>query len=546
MLRPTIRTLLAISFLVSCCCADNRSFNGSGNNLANPTWGQKQSNFIRIDPTSHYDDGISSPAILNRPNPRDVSNTLGSQATSMLDARGLSDFTWQWGQFIDHDMTRTRITTIPMFIDVTTPTDPLFPFIPMFRTDFDFSTGTSISNPRQHYNESSGYIDASMIYGSSQPRADGLRDFAGGRLKMDAGGLLPRNIDRFENENPGDEPHPSMFLAGDTRTNEQHGLISMHTLFVREHNRLAAQVAADNPNFTDEQIYQRTRKIVGGLVQRITYDEYLPALTGTDSMLPGARYDPNTNAMIANEFAAAIFRLGHTQVSPTLARVDNNGNMAPGGPRTLDDAFFTPSMIDNQEIDYVLKGLASQIQQSTDLMIVDELRNQLFGIVDVPSGGLDLLSININRGRDHGLPTLPEIQAAVGLPVATSFADVTSDPSLQADLASVYASVDDLDLWVGLLAEDTLPGSALGSTMQSLVLDQFEKSMVGDRFFYLWDEDLTDAEVDYIDSTRLSDIILANTGITNLQGNVFFVPEPTAALLLLCGLTILAGRRSRR
>ncbi len=538
--RHTLATAFLLTALVVNCHAEYRSYDGSNNNLAHPEWGQRRTNMVRMGAAS-YGDGISTPAGANRPNPRDISNAFNTQPGLAFDERGLSDFVWQWGQFIDHDTTLTLATTSPMFIDVTSPSDPLFPFIPMFRSDYDFNTGTSLDNPRQQFNEITSYLDASMVYGSDEHRADVLREHKGGRMKMGPDNLMMRNEPRLENDNPGNEPHPSMFLAGDRRANEQHGLIAMHTLFVREHNRIAAEIAAANPDFDDEELYQRTRKVVGGIVQHITYDEYLPALTGSSPMLADASYDANATAAIGNEFATAIFRLGHTQVSPSLARIDNEGNVAPGGPTTLSDAFFTPSMINSQEIDYLMKGMASQVQQSTDLKIVDELRNQLFGNPDVPSGGLDLLAININRGRDHGLPSLVEMQAAADLPVAGSFADITSDPEIQAKLIDVYGDVEDVDLWIGLMAEDHLPGSTLGPTAQALLLSEFERRMEGDRFFYLWDDDLTPLEIEWITSSSLANVIMTNSGVTGLQDNVFFVPEPASMAMVLIGLFVLAS-----
>ncbi len=71
-----------------------------------------------------------------------------------------------------------------------------------------------------------------------------------------------------------------MFLAGDIRANEQVGLTSVHTLFMREHNRLADLIKAVDPGLSDEDIYQKARKIVGAQMQIITYNEFLPALLG--------------------------------------------------------------------------------------------------------------------------------------------------------------------------------------------------------------------------------------------------------------------------
>src|SRR6185503_14936385 len=103
------------------------------------------------------------------------------------------------------------------------------------------------------------FIDGSQIYGSDEARALALRTMSGGQLKTSEGNLLPYDTAGFPNDTGG-APLASTFLAGDVRANENIELTAMHTLFVREHNRLAAQLAARNPTWTDEQLYQQARR----------------------------------------------------------------------------------------------------------------------------------------------------------------------------------------------------------------------------------------------------------------------------------------------
>ncbi len=536
-----------ISILTVTCVADPyRSYDGSGNNETYGNWGAAGGAFQRIDPVVHYEDAVSTPSGSDRPNPRDISNVIGRQFMGMPDAAQRSDYVWQWGQFLDHDITLTPTGSEFFPIMVTQAGDPLSPIIPMTRSAAADGTGGSTDHPREQMNLNSAYIDASMVYGSSADRAAALRLGTGGLLKSSAGNLLPRNSDLLPNANDGIEPAETLFLAGDIRANEQLGLTAMHTLFMREHNRLANELAAAHPTWGDEELYQQARRIVGGMVQHITYSEYLPALLGNDLLANPSAYDPNVNATLSNEFASALFRLGHTQVSSQLLRLDANGNVAEGGNVLLADAFFVPSRIDSpEEIDYLLRGLASQVQQSTDPHMIDTLRNAMFG--DPGQGGLDLLSINIQRGRDHGLGSYSDFQLALGLPVAETWSDITSNPDRQAALASTYGSIDKIDLWIGAMSEDPLPGSAVGTMLQTVISQQFLDLMVGDRFFYLWDDNLSVSDRSLIMSTRLSDVILRNTGIVQLSGNVFFVPEPTVSLgLLAAAAGFLATRRRRR
>lgn len=129
------------------------------------------------------------------------------------------------------------------------------------------------------------------------------------------------------------------------------------------------------------------------------------------------------------------------------------------------DAFFSPSQILNNDIDSVIRGLASQRCQSIDTYVIDDVRNFLFG--QPGSGGFDLVSLNIQRGRDHGLPSYNDARDSLGLLRLSSFAQLTSDTELQAKLASAYASINDVDLWVGGLAENKYRDAMVGELFLS-------------------------------------------------------------------------------
>lgn len=70
------------------------------------------------------------------------------------------------------------------------------------------------------------------------------------------------------------------FLAGDQRVNENVGVAAVHTLWLREHNRLAEELANLNPQWEDETLYQEARRVVIAEIQHITYNEYLPMVLG--------------------------------------------------------------------------------------------------------------------------------------------------------------------------------------------------------------------------------------------------------------------------
>ena len=524
-----------------------RSVDGTNNNLALPTQGAAETRQIRFGYGAQFPDGFGD-AILTAPqraNARTVSNVIHAQAGSVPSARLLTDWAFQWGQWITHDLDLTR--NGPQYdalyaggvgdfdIPIEDPTDPLGPRpIPFHRSEYDPATGTPDPVPgatpprlnrREVVNAATSYVDASMVYGSDPDRAAALRTFQGGRLKTSAGGrLLPFNTTGLENADPfglGDQ----LFLAGDVRANEQADLTAVHTLFVREHNRLAARAQALYPDRTDEQLYQVARRLVGAEIQAITYGEYLPAVLGFDHAPDpaAAAYDPAVNAAVTNSFAHAVFRFGHSQVSDSTLLVNNQGQTV--GTLSIRDAFFNPNVLgaDPNNVGRMLKGLASQVAQENDLLLVDGVRNNLFG--PPGAGGLDLAALDIQRGRDHGLPDYNTLRRTYGLAPVTAFDQVSSDPQVRAKLQQLYGTVDNIDAFVGALAEDHVPGSSAGPLVHAVVGNQFERLRDGDRFFYTRDPFLASAPVRRIldvDAVTLAKVIRWNTDVTGLQGNVFF------------------------
>jgi hypothetical protein len=151
------------------------------------------------------------------------------------------------------------------------------------------------------------------------------------------------------------------------------------------------------------------------------------------------------------------------------------------------------------------------------------VRNNLFG--PPGAGGLDLAALDIQRGRDHGLPDYNNLRARYDLDEVTTFAEISSDPAIQARLEQLFGNVDNIDPFVGALADDHLPGTSAGALIHAIVGNQFTRLRDGDRFFYTTDAVLdSDAVRRIIDLDRvtLAQIIRWNAGVQGLQDNVFF------------------------
>ena len=517
-----------------------------------------------------YEDGISEPRggdfiTSTLPNPRTISNTVSNQTESVPNFLGASDWLWQWGQFIDHDLDLNEAgEEIPPedFTPIIVPNgDPTFSdgsILPFIRVSAAEGTGTSPSNPREAINEITSFIDASSVYGSDDERAEFLRSFENGQLQVSEGNngetllvVNPTGDDALPNAGGGVLGNEDFqFVAGDIRANEQIGLIAVHTLFVREHNRLATDLyerleagetelvdafdafaatsdETDVAVLRDEFIYQSARKVVGAQIQKITYDEFLPILIGENTLDPYSGYDPTVIPNVSTEFANAAYRLGHTLLSEQLKLLGDNAL----DEVSLADSFFTPETVQEDGVDSALRGLILQESQELDNLVVDGVRNFLF---PAGTGGFDLASVNIARGRDTGLPGYVEVynQLFPDSPI-TSFEDLPFREGLGGDdglFAEVYNDVSEIDLWIGGISEaPDAHGGLLGPTFSFIIADQFGRARDGDRFFYESElEELELLDPDFADTT-LSEVIRNNTDNPFLvQDNAFEVPFENA------------------
>ncbi|HHB78623.1 MAG TPA: T9SS type A sorting domain-containing protein [Saprospiraceae bacterium] len=524
--------LILFLFSVTLTAQDTRAIDGTGNNVNHPTWGAYDSPLLTPSGLD-FSDGVSEPSGISRPTPRNVSNALFAQDGRSLESPlDLSDFCWAFGQLMDHDIVlvgeneETLVIEVPQCDEFFDPLCAGTAVIPIHRTVFDPNSGTSPDNPRLYRNEITHWMDASFLYGSTPERNHWLRTFNGGRLKTSHGDLLPYNTFSGEFNSPIDFDAPGMafvshtpgphkyFVAGDVRANENILLTALQTLFLREHNRLADSIALEYPQWNDEKIYQKARRLVIGLMEHIAYDEWLPEV---GIFLPAYQgYNPDVNPNMSNLFSVASFRIGHTIVGEDFWRLDEKGDTIPQGNIELKDAYFQSSRLINEAgLDPIFRGMAAHRQQAFDAKLVDDLRNRLFG--DPGQGGLDLVSVNILRGRERGVPDLNTVREAYGLPKYSRYSEITQDVQKQAKIKALYWDIDDIDPWVGMLLEDRIPNKMMGETMHATLYRQFQRLRDGDRFFYLNDPELSQTEINWINNTMLSDLVMRNSNVKLMQ-----------------------------
>jgi peroxidase len=578
----------AVEHLEQRCLMDVRSITGFGNNIADPDQGAGVTPLLRLSPVA-YADGHNTPSLPNTINPRHLSNVLNNQSDPIFSFNAanpqapfadnlgggqenhLSDFSYVWGQFTDHDLDLTLDNSGTAFniphdrTNFGTVANPILD--PMGAEPFTRSNFVLDANGvRQQVNTDTSFEDLSQVYGSTDAVASILRTHSGGRLRTSAGDLLPyessftstelATLNRDEGGIANDAhqvPDAQLFVAGDKRVNENIELTAMHTVFMRNHNRLAGQLQSLHPSWTDQQLYQEARKLNIAEAEMVTYNELLPAIFGVNLTSQYTGYNPNVDPAISTEFSTVGFRFGHTLLSNAVGRDNNDGTQiadpvnANGSPINLTIDFFQPNLINNNHVPVTLTDLTGQhflqvsstvgeimkadadnAANSMDLRLIDEIRNVLFGVPNGP--GTDLAARDVQRARDHGIGTYNQVRHAFGLPIVTSYAQISSDPAVQAALAAAYgpntpANCAKIDPFEGMLAEDHLPGTDAGPTESKIVLDQFRRLMLGDRFFFL-NESFNSEELSLLaQGNSLAKILKNNTSITNLQANVFFFTE---------------------
>ncbi len=635
MRKPALLLLTALlTFTASAgvAGAEVRTLDGSGNNKARTAWGKANTAYLRVA-AANYADRVAKP--VGGPSSRYVSNRIFNDTSqNLFSENGVTQWGFVWGQFMDHTF-GLRVEAggenapIPF-----SSADPLEAFtntlgsIAFARTPAAAGTGKG-TKARQQINTVSSYIDAAGVYGGTNARLEWLREGpVDGKLANNAArlvmqnGYLPRGDARGNAataptmalmgrlEAPGG--NAKAFVAGDQRANENLGLTATQTLFAREHNRIVAKL----PNsLTAEQKFQIARRIVGAEEQWITYQEFLPALGVKLAAYKG--YKTAVNPTLGNEFAVVGYR-AHSMIHGEFESIGEAADYTPAQLAAIEAqgvevevegdelafviplnlAFGNPDLLKLVGVEAVLHGLGGEPEYKNDEMIDNQLRSVLFqvpvsgnpGCLDGPTlpqcfqGVADLGAIDLERGRDHGMPLYNDLRKAFGLAKKTSFTAITGeatdqfpndaaitgnpidDPSildfvalfdadgnsiplgseaadaeavtgvrrttLAARLKAIYGDVSKIDAFVGMLSEKHVAGTEFGELQLAMWKKQFTALRDGDRFFYGSDA----AELKAIKQKygitfqkTLAQIIEQNTGI-DVQDNVFVaVEEPARA-----------------
>ncbi|EFX86585.1 hypothetical protein DAPPUDRAFT_307784 [Daphnia pulex] len=553
-----------------------RTLDGSCNNVENLIWGRSNSQYMRML-NSEFNDGVQEPRKAKNgeklPSPRLVSISVVHD----LDRPSETGTVWlmQYGQLLDHDMVQSQERTLENGNPIACCADdgrhlsaenlnshcfPIDigeedPFYSKFnKTCLSFvRSKLACRNDRrfgavEQMNANTHFLDLSLVYGSDAATAAELRANSSGKLNVTSRGgdldLLPPSGDSsplsapctLPKEVSGIDPPADVkcFKAGDIRPDVTPTMAVTQTIFLREHNRLAEELAKLNPHWDDERLYQEARRILISQAQHITYNEWLPIIIGREKMqelglLPlqngfSSDYDKTLNPGILNAFVGAAFRFGHSMVQGKPQLV--NHQRVKEREILLRHHFFKPQEVYTPgNLDKFLIGLATQPSQKVDAYFTEELTNHLFE--ETGKGfGLDLVALNIQRGRDHGLKTYNSYRELCGYKRAKDFDDLTDlfHPDLIERFKKLYSSVDDIDLFIAGVNEAKPRNSYVGPTFQCIIANQFLNLKRGDRYFY----DLqgqpgsfSKEQLFEIRKTSMARLVCDNSKVYTLQPNVF-------------------------
>ncbi|XP_032379057.1 dual oxidase 1 [Etheostoma spectabile] len=551
-----------------------RRFDGWYNSLGYPRRGAVGSHLMRLVP-AHYRDGVYQPVeepLL--PNPRRLSRLLSGGPSGLPSTRNQTVLSLFFGYHVSFEIFDSRAPGCPPeFINIPVPKgDPVFDptdtgkvLLPFQRGPWDKESGQSPSHPRTQVNMVTAWIDGSSIYGPSTSWSDSLRSFSGGLLTSGSERNMPNKATgrslmwSAADPSTGDHGPIGLYEFGNAWANENIFTAAEGIIWFRYHNYVASKLHEEHPEWSDEELFQNARKTVVATFQNIALYEWLPGYLRDKKLPPYPGYQKFVDPGISPEFQAAAIRFGITMAPPGVYMrnrtchfqkiVNIDGSFSPA--MRLCNNFWkrqSDSVKRSQDVDNLLMGMASQIAEREDNIVVEDLRDFMYG--PLRFSRTDLVAMTIQRGRDFGLRSYTEIRNALDLPPVKTFEDInpvlnSSNPQLLHDIAELYnKDISKLELFPGGLLE-SLDGP--GEVFSAIILDQFERIRNGDRFWFENKQNglFTHEEIQKIRNVTFHDVLIAvtNAEATDIQNNVFFwkhgdpCPQPTqlnASMLQPC------------
>ncbi|XP_071039639.1 dual oxidase 2 [Parasteatoda tepidariorum] len=470
--------------------------------------------------------------------------------TTVSSETGRNVFMVFFGLFVTEELVNTRRPSCPpSYFNVDIPSEHDFKVtglnqMPFIRSRYDKKSGKSPNNRLKQLNGATAWIDGSAIYGTTKSEADALRSFQNGCLKtMDKEGLYPVLNEEFlsylsPSRNISDSKiKKEKFRVGNHFAHESPFVLVMNIVFFRLHNILASTMCEKFQDWNDERCFNEARKRVVAIMQNIIVNEWLPAFLG-EKLPDYRRYDPSIDPSISNVFQSAAMRFGHTMVPRGVYRRSNTDKCENSVIRLCESFYDAKEIVYRSGIENLILGMTFQAAEKEDISVVDDLRSYLHGPPEFTRR--DLIALNIQRGRDHGLPGYGFARKML-LPQEniTEFSFETmanlSYPEYEQLILKVlpkyYTSMDEVDIFLGGLLETK---NGMGPVFKEVIREQFIRIRNGDRFWFQNKENefFTRQEIDIIRGIKMYDIILAvTTGLkhNDLSPDAFHVPTSGVA-----------------
>ncbi|GMS90381.1 hypothetical protein PENTCL1PPCAC_12556, partial [Pristionchus entomophagus] len=528
---------------------EEQRFDGYYNNVDNKDWGSVGSRLYRDSTTANYYDGVYR-IDESLPSARAISDLVFKGPSGIRNKRNMTTMLAFFSQVVAYEIMHSTQISCPLEqIKIQVPKcDIVFDKecegkteIPFTRAKYDKHTGHGFNSPREQVNERTSWIDASFLYSTQIPWIESMRSFSNGTLKEGDPGYPPLNSLRIPVTNP---PPPQihrlmnpdrLFVLGDSRVNENPGLLSFGLVLFRWHNVQARRMQAEHPDWTDEELFQAARRWVIATLQKIVMYDFVPALLGNpNAMAPYTKYMPEIPPTISHAFATCAFRFPHSIVPPAMLLRRRDSKCAfrtevGGFPalRLCQNWWNAQDIVQEYSVDEIILGMASQIAEAEDNIVVEDLRDYIFGPMHFTR--LDVVSSSIMRGRDNGVPNYNALRRSFELP-PRKWSTINpemyeSNPELFHNLSALYGDdISRLDAYVGGMLETD--GFGPGELFSSIITNQFKRIRDSDRFWFenRLNNIFNDDEISEIRNTTLRDIITQTTDIgeTHLQEDIFF------------------------
>nr|XP_057932001.1 dual oxidase 1 isoform X2 [Doryrhamphus excisus] len=551
----SVSAVFGLLLLVDSLCAltwEVPRFDGWYNSLGCPKRGAVGSRLVRLVP-AHFRDGVyqaqHEPLL---PNPRRLSLMISEGTSGLPSTNNQTVLSLFFGYHIVFEIINSRATGCPPeFMNIPVPRgDPVFDptgtgevLLPFQRGPWDKDTGQSPSNPRTPVNMVTAWIDGSSIYGPSTSWSDSLRSFSGGLLASTLEWNMPKEAAghglMWSAADPVSGHHgpQGLYELGNAWANENIFTAAEGIIWFRYHNYVASKLQEEHPQWSDEELFQNARKTVVATFQNIALYEWLPVYLGDRTLPPYPGYQKFVDPAISPEFQAAAMRLGITMAPPGVymrnrtchfrSTINMDGSSSPA--LRLCNSFWKRQDINvktSQDVDDLIMGMTSQIAEKVDHIVVEDLRDFMYGPLRFTR--TDLVALTVQRGRDFGLGSYNEVRQALDLPPIKTFEDINlelnrTNPQLLRKVARLYdGDVSKLELFPGGLIESF--GSP-GPVFSAIILDQFERIRNGDRFWFENKQNglFQDEDIQRIRNVTFHDVLVAVTSAeaSDIQNSVF-------------------------